>query len=87
MVTTRLGTTTTSCVTATETPQGAPPRGKKRTAKRANKGLEVSQHDNEGEGPPKKKVKLELPEKTDYEGQQAENENESNNTGQYDHGH
>ncbi len=87
MVTTRQGTKTTSGVTVTETPQGAPPRGKKRTTKRTNKELEVSQNNNESEEPPKKKVKWELPEKTGYKRQQAEKEKETNNTGQYNHGH
>ena len=70
-----------------ETPQGAPPRGKKRTAKRTNKGPEVSQNEDEGEEPPKKKVRLELPEKTDDKEQQEKKEKEADNTGQYDHGH
>ena len=87
MVTTRRGTKTTLGVTRTEKPQGAPPRGKKRTTKRTNKELEISQNDNEGEEPPKKKVKWELPEKTGYKGQQDEKGKETNNTGQYYYGH
>ena len=86
MVTTRRGTKTTSGVTGTEMPQGVPPRGKKRATKRTNKDLEISQNDIEGEEPPKKKVKWELPEKTGYKGQQAEKEKETNNTGQCDYG-
>ena len=87
METTRQGTKTTSGVTTTETPhspdaphKGVPPRGKKRTAKRTSKELEVTQNDEE---PPKKKAKLELPEKTDYKRQLTEEEKESTNTGQY----
>jgi hypothetical protein len=84
MVVTRRGTRTTSGVTADK---GAPRRGKKRTAKRTNKDPEVTQNDNEGEEPPKKKAKLELPEKTDYKRQQTEKDEESSNTGQCDYLH
>jgi len=87
MVTTRRGTKTTSGVTnatAHSPDVGVPGRSKKRTAKRTNKGLEATQNDIEGEEPPKKKAKLELPEKTDYKEQQTEKEKEPNNTGQYD---
>ena len=84
MVTTRRGTNTTSEATATETfhpphavNKGATPGGKKRTAKRTKAEAESTKKDNDGKEPPKKKVKLELPEK-------AEKEKEPNNTGQCD---
>lgn len=84
MVTTRQGTKTTSGESPDAPHEGVPSRGKKRTAKRTNEELEVTQNDEE---PPKKKAKLELPEKTDYKRQQTEKEKESNNTGQYDNQH
>ena len=88
MVTTRRGTNTTSQAIAMETShspdtprKGATSRGKKRTAKRTNKELEVTQNDNGGEERPKKKARLEDPEKMNHEGQQEAKEKEPHNTG------
>lgn len=89
MVTTRRGTNTTSGATATRETSHSPDapskgdthRGKKRTAKRTNKELEVTQNDNGAEEPPKKKTRLEESQSIDYEGQQKEKEEEPKNTG------
>lgn len=62
--------------------KGVTPRAKKQTAKRNNKELEVTKYDNEGEGPPKKKAKVEAPEKTKHKRQQVAKEKEPNDTGQ-----
>ena len=91
MVTTRRGTNTISEANVAETShspdvttKGTTRRGKKRTAKRTNKELEVTQNDNGGEEPPKKKARFEDPERVDYGGQQEEKAKEPNNTGQFD---
>lgn len=89
MVTTRRGTNTTSGATAKRETFHSPDapskratyRGKKRTGKRTNEELEVTQNDNGAEGPPKKKTRLEDSQSIDYEGQQKEKEEEPKNTG------